>query len=215
MARSLIVLPDDAADPIVDAIANARHSLRIKMFVFSDAVVRNAVIAAKRRGVRVQVILNAARRDGRRDNEYTHKALERVGIDVRDGNSAFDLTHEKSMVVDDATAFIQSFNWAPRNLTKTRDYAVVTSSRRDVADVIEGFDADWHRHSFAPTHGTHLVWCPGPGRDRLCQFIDDTRHRLYVQNERFQDTVIIERLVRAVGVTCGGLLRADDRLFRF
>jgi len=198
MSRSLIVLPDDSADPIVDAIENARHSLRIKVFVFSDPALRNAVIAAKRRGVKVQVILNAARRDGRRDNEYTSKALERADIDVRDGNSAFDLTHEKSMVVDDATAFIQSFNWATRNLTKTRDYAVVTTSRRDVADVIEGFEADWHQRPFEPAHGTHLVWCPGPGRDRLCQFIDDARHRLFLQNERFQDTVIIERLVRAV-----------------
>jgi hypothetical protein len=36
MARSLIVLPDDSAQPILDAIANAKKSLRIKMFVFSD-----------------------------------------------------------------------------------------------------------------------------------------------------------------------------------
>jgi len=198
MARSLIVLPDDSAEPIVDAIDNARSSLRIKMFMFSDPALRNAVIAAGRRGLKVQVILNAARRDGRRDNEPTSKALDRAGIDVRHGNPAFDLTHEKSMVVDDSTAFIQSFNWAGRNLTNTRDYAVATTSRREVAEVIEGFDADWDRHDFAPAHDTHLVWCPGPARDRLCQFIDDARHRLFLQNERLQDTVIIERLVRAV-----------------
>ena len=35
--RSLIVLPDDAAKPILDAIAAAQKSLRVKMFVFSDA----------------------------------------------------------------------------------------------------------------------------------------------------------------------------------
>jgi phosphatidylserine/phosphatidylglycerophosphate/cardiolipin synthase-like enzyme len=44
---------------------------------------------------------------------------------------------------------------------------------------------------------SHLIWCPGPGRDRICDFIDDAKHRLLVQNERYQDTVIIERLVRA------------------
>jgi cardiolipin synthase A/B len=31
------------------------------------------------------------------------------------------------MVVDDRTAFIHSLNWEARNLTETRDYAVVMS----------------------------------------------------------------------------------------
>ena len=36
MSRSLVVLPDDSAKPIVDAIKHAAKSLRIKMFVFTD-----------------------------------------------------------------------------------------------------------------------------------------------------------------------------------
>jgi len=36
MSRSLIVLPDETAKPILDAIDAARESLRIKMFEFSD-----------------------------------------------------------------------------------------------------------------------------------------------------------------------------------
>ena len=40
-----------------------------------------------------------------------------------DSNPAFDLTHEKSMVIDDTTAFVQSLNWETKNLTETRDYA--------------------------------------------------------------------------------------------
>ena len=77
MARSLIVLPDDSARPIVEAIADAKRSLRVKMFVFSDPELLKAVIAAKRRGVKVQVMLNPARRSGEHDNEHTRKVLER------------------------------------------------------------------------------------------------------------------------------------------
>src|SRR5712671_1199611 len=197
MARSLIVLPDDSARPILAAIEGASRTLRVKMFVFSDPGLLHAVIAARRRGVAVRVMLNPARRSGEHDNDATRKALERADIDVKDANPAFDLTHEKSMVVDDETAFVKSLNWATRNLTETRDYAVVTARRHDVAEIIECFEADWHRHVFAPHHKSHLVWCPGPGRDRICQFIDSARHRLFVQNERFQDMLIIERLIRA------------------
>jgi cardiolipin synthase len=216
MTRSLIVLPNDSAKPIVNAIGAAKRSLRIKMFVFADRTLLNAVVAAGRRGVTVKVMLNPARRSGQRDNEHTRTLLERAHVRVRDANPAFDLTHEKSMVVDDATAFVKSFNWATKNLTGTRDYAVVTTNRHDVGDVIDGFEADWHRQAFSARQETHLVWCPGPGRDRICQFIDEARHRLFVQNERIQDAVVIERLVRAGqrGVKIDVMARAPHTLKR-
>jgi len=216
MARSLIVLPDDSATPILDAIGGASRTLRVKMFAFSDAALLEALIAAKRRGVKVRVMLNLARRDGEHDNDATAKALERAGIDVKDANPAFALTHEKSMVVDEAVAFVKSLNWTTRNLTETRDYAVATTRRRDVAEVIECFEADWRRQTFDPPAKNHLVWCPGPGRERICEFIDSARHRLFVQNERFQDTVIVERLVRAAqrGVKVDVMARPPHTLKR-
>jgi phosphatidylserine/phosphatidylglycerophosphate/cardiolipin synthase-like enzyme len=167
------------------------------MFVFSDPALLKAAIAAKRRGVRVRVMLNPARRSGEEDNEVTRSVLASAGIEVKDANPAFVLTHEKSMVVDDATAFVESFNWTTKDLTETRDYAIVTQRRHDLAEIIDCFESDWHRQTFDPSETSHLIWCPGSGRDRICRFIDEARHRLFVQNERFQDAVIIERLVRA------------------
>ena len=199
MSRELIVLPDDSAAPILAAIDGAARTLRVKMFVFSDPTLLQAVLAAKRRGVKVRVMLNPARRSGEQDNEATRQALERAHIEVQDANPAFDLTHEKSMVVDDRAAFVESLNWTTKNMTETRDYAVVTKSRHEVAEIVECFETDWRREAFAPPESSQLVWCPGPGRDRICRFIDETRHSLFVQNERFQDSVIIERLVRAAG----------------
>ncbi|HKB10442.1 MAG TPA: phospholipase D-like domain-containing protein [Vicinamibacterales bacterium] len=197
MARSLIVLPDDSAAPIVHSIEGAKRSLRVKMFVFSDPALLQAVIAAKRRGVKVSIMLNPSRRSGEHDNDATRRALDRAGIAVRYANPAFDLTHEKSMVIDDGTAFVKSLNWTTENLTETRDYAVITDRPHEVREIVDCFEADWHREEFEPNDRTHLIWCPGPGRDRICRFIDEAKHRLFVQNERYQDSVIIERLVRA------------------
>jgi phosphatidylserine/phosphatidylglycerophosphate/cardiolipin synthase-like enzyme len=186
------------------------------MFVFSDPTFLKAVVAAKRRGVKVRVMLNPARRSGEQDNEATRAALERVDIEVKDANPAFDLTHEKSMVVDDETAFIKSLNWATKNLTETRDYAVVTTSGHEVAEIVECFEADWHRETFDPHDESRLIWCPGAGRDRICRVVDAARHRLFVQNERFQDMVIIEHLVRAArrGVTVHVMARPSHTLKR-
>jgi len=197
MSRSLVVLPDDSARPMLDAINHASRSLRIKMFVFSDPAILQAVVAAHKRGVDVRVMLNPARRSGESENEESRKLLTSAGVNVLDSNPAFDLTHEKSMVVDDESAFVMSFNWEPRNLTETRDYAVVTSAHHEVAEIIECFDADWTRKPFTPGDQSHLIWCVGNGRQRIGQFIDEAKHTLWLQNERYQDPVIIERLVKA------------------
>ena len=196
-SRSLIVLPDDAATPILEAISRAKKSLRIKMFVFSDPALIDAVIEAHQRGVKTQVMLNPERRSGEEDNEATRRKLTKAGVAVKDSNPAVDLTHEKSMVADDEVAFVKSLNWATKNLTETRDYAVVTDHRHEVGEIVECFEADWERGKFDPGTEARLIWCPINGRDRIAQFIDHAKHTLFVQNERYQDAIILERLVRA------------------
>jgi cardiolipin synthase A/B len=214
MTHTLIVLPNHTAKPILEAIHGARKSLRVKMFVFSDPALQKAVIEAKKRGVKVRVMLNPARRSGEPENEATRKKLQAAGVEVQDSNPVFEVTHEKSMVVDDRVAFIQSLNWASKNLTGTRDYAVVTSRGNEVDEVIACFEADWNRKPFAVDSTTLLIWCNQNGRDRVAQFIDDAKHTLFVQNERYQDTVIIERLVRAKmrGVKVHVMARSPHKL---
>jgi cardiolipin synthase A/B len=214
MSRSLVVLPDDSAQPILDAINGATKSLRVKMFIFSDPALLKAVIEAQHRGVKVRVMLNPARRSGEAENEESRKTLSKAGVEVLDSNPAFDLTHEKSMVVDDRTAFVKSLNWETKNLTETRDYAVVTDHGHEVGEIIDCFEADWHRKSFDPGEHAHLIWCCGNGRNKIAEFIDQSKHTLFLQNERYQDSIIIERLVRAKerGVTVHVMARPPHTL---
>jgi cardiolipin synthase len=197
MSRSIIVLPDDSAKPIVEAINGAKESIRVKMFIFSDPTLLQTVVDAQRRGVKVRIMLNPERRDGEKENDESRKMLTDAGVEVIDSNPHFDLTHEKSMVIDDTTAFVQSLNWETKNITETRDYAVVTTHKHEVEEIMECFDADWNRTHFHAGDHSHLIWCIGNGRQRLGQLIDDAKHSLWLQNERYQDPTIIEHLVRA------------------
>ena len=143
MARTLIVLPDDTAQSVKDAIDSASRSLRIKMFVLSEPTLLDAVIAAKHRGVQTRVLLNPYRRSGEHENEASRGRLQRAGVEVKDANPAFEVTHEKSMVVDETAAFVGSFNWTVKNLGETRDYGVITTHHHDVEEIGACFDADW------------------------------------------------------------------------
>jgi len=197
MPHRLLVMPDDTVQPILEAIHGAKKSIRVKMFLFSHPELLSAVIEAKQRGVQVRVMLNPARRSGKPENQATQRKLKAAGLEVIDSNPHFEVTHEKSMVVDDEVAYIKSFNWDVKDLTESRDYAVVTSHAGEVAEVIRCFDADWERKPFIVDDDALLIWCTANGRNRIARFIDAAQHTLFAQNERYQDSVIIERLVRA------------------
>ena len=89
MSRSLIVLPDDSAKPILDAIDAAGKSLRIKMFALSDPRILEALIRAHKRAVKIRVMLNPARRSAagsrpaKASNVLPSSALRRSSICAR------------------------------------------------------------------------------------------------------------------------------------
>jgi phosphatidylserine/phosphatidylglycerophosphate/cardiolipin synthase-like enzyme len=198
MTHRLIVLPDDTAKPLIDALDGAKRSVNIRMFLFTDPDMVQAVKAAQQRGVKVRVMLNPQRRDGSAENEETRKALSDNGVEVRDSSPAFALTHQKSMVIDGEAGYVESLNWETRDLTETRDYAVVTTDALEVSEMLRCFEADWTQTEFKPDPASRLIWCPNNGRARIAAFIDSARQSLWLQNERYQDTVIVERLVRAL-----------------
>src|SRR4030095_2509133 len=105
MSHSLIVLPDDTARPILDALAAARSSLNIRMFLFTDPTPIAPVLAAHRRGVKVRVMLNPARRSGEEENKESRKVLAAAGIDVRNNNPEVDLSHQTALVCNEENGF--------------------------------------------------------------------------------------------------------------
>jgi cardiolipin synthase A/B len=90
-----------------------------------------------------------------------------------------------------------SLNWDTKNLTGTRDYATVTRHAHEGGEISVCFEADWSRTPFKPGSHSHLILRGDNGRARIAPFIDDVKRTLFLQNERYQGPVIIERLVRA------------------
>ena len=199
MSRSAIVLPDAGAAPIVALLQSAQASLRLKIVEFDAPELIEAVAAPARRGVKVRVLFNKAGRGGVSDNAAARAALQAAGVEVADAPHKLSVVHEKSLVVDDERALVMSCDWTAAGLAEARDYALLTKHRREVEEIAACFDADWAHQAFKPHgHGRlRLVWGPLNARQRIADFIDAARHTLVVQNARYQDPVMIERLVRA------------------
>jgi phosphatidylserine/phosphatidylglycerophosphate/cardiolipin synthase-like enzyme len=167
------------------------------MFLFTEPRLVREVICAHHRGVSVRVLLNPPRTSVPHRNEETFRALSAAGVSTKWTGPEFMVTHEKSMVVDERAAFVQSLNWAPRHFAETRDHCIITVDPAEVREVVSCFDADWDRRIFDDGENALLIWCNGNARMRLARFIDRAKHYLFLQNERFVDIWLLDRLFRA------------------
>ena len=206
----LIVQPDDGTAPVVELIDGAQKSLRVKQFTLTDSTLMSALIHAHQRHVDVRIMLNPHRSSGDRANDESFKALHQAGLKIEWSNPAFAVTHEKSMTIDDTVTLISTFNFATKYFTETRDYGIVTAEPTQVAEVIAGFEADWHRKPFQPKQDSGLLWSSNNSRQIMAWFIDTAKKDLIVQHPKFVDATIVERIAAArkrgvkVRLLCGG-----------
>jgi phosphatidylserine/phosphatidylglycerophosphate/cardiolipin synthase-like enzyme len=208
--QRLLVMPDDGVDAVVALIEEASEQLLLKQFKLQSVAVEEALQRALGRGVQVRVMLNPHTSGGDRWNDEAFTRLQAWGIDTAWTSEAFPVTHEKSMVVDQHTALVATFNLADKYFTETRDYGVLTYNPAVVAQVIAGFEADWQRVFFQPDLGVGLVWSSAHSRGQMARIVDAATRTLWIQHPKFVDAVILERIISArergvkVRVLCGG-----------
>ena len=207
----LIIQPDEGTAPVVELIDGAKKSLRVKQFTLTDSAVMSALIRAHQRERRRADHAQSAPLVGRpRQRRVVQGAASHAGLKVEWSNPAFAVTHEKSMVIDDAMALIATFNLATKYFTETRDYGIVTDDPAQVAQVIAGFEADWHRKPFEPDDDSGLLWSSNNSRHIMAWFIDTAKKELVIQHPKFVDATIVERIAAArkrgvkVRLLCGG-----------
>ena len=125
-------------------------------------------------------MLNAARSGGDRANDESYEQFLDVGIAVQRSNPKFYVTHEKSIVVDEKTAFVATFNLMEKYFTLTRDYGIITDNPYHVAQIVEVFNADWEHLDWDCSAYEGLLWSDSNSRYYMAQFIDTATERLDV-----------------------------------
>jgi cardiolipin synthase A/B len=167
LSASWLASVDEAYRQMLAALATARTSVRLEIYIFKPGepgdLFRDALVAAALRRVKVRVLL-----DGFGSNELPPdywRALEEAGGAAGVFNPlALDRlvirNHRKLLVVDDETAFVGGFNIAPEYVGDG-----VTRGWRDLGIVLSGtvvrclaasFDAMWAYREFLHPHGIRL-----------------------------------------------------------
>lgn len=117
-------LPDhkDAVYRIQKLIDNARNTIRIAMFTWTRRDLAQSIIAAKKRGVDVQVVIDS--QSGKGASAHIVKLLKNNGIDAR-LSPAGPLLHHKFMYIDSTTLVNGSANWTRAAFKQNNDCFIV------------------------------------------------------------------------------------------
>ncbi len=144
--RDLVWSPTDAQRHLVALINGARRTLRIYSEEMGDATVIDALVAAARRGVTVQVC--GENTDGEYDSAFTRLARAGARISYFSSPSGFYI-HGKVIEADYGTAraraFIGSENFSATSLTRNRELGLITAAHSILASIARTFAADFAR----------------------------------------------------------------------
>lgn len=192
----LVVEPSDGGKAIADAISGAKTSVHMTMYLLSNSGIVNALIARKKAGVDVKVVLNRTFPDPGFDNTPEYDQLAQNGVSVTWAPASFTYTHAKCVVIDGTVAWIMTMNLTFSSPTANREYLVEDDDPVDVAEAEALFEADF---SGQPGVASKLLVAPLNARERLTALINFATTTLDVEAETLSDVPIVAALQAAKG----------------
>lgn len=120
----LWVLPEDpnAVQRMIDLFRSAKKSIKVAMFTWTRVDFTQELIAAAKRGVQVQAVLD--RYAGKGASAKVVRLFEQAGIPVR-LSTGQGLLHYKFAYIDDSILVNGSANWTNSAFTRNDDYFIV------------------------------------------------------------------------------------------
>ena len=137
---------DDISGLIVKRIAEAKASVQVQAYLFTDRRIANALLAARKRGLEVDVVADASQSAS---GGLPHlKALQRSGVRVwLDGAHA--AAHDKVIILDGEAVLTGSYNFTASAQSRNAENVVlITGETALAARFVQNFDL--HRGHSTP-----------------------------------------------------------------
>ena len=193
-AVKIIVEPSDNGAAITQAIVDAKTSVHMTMYLLSATGVVNALIAQKKAGRDVKVVLNQTFPDPSFDNNFEYTQLKNAGVSVVWAPAGFTFTHEKCVIIDGTTAWIMTMNLTASS-PQNREFLAVDTDPSDVAEAETIFEGDFTGQS--PVVSGKLVVAPVNAREKLTNLVNGAVTTLDIEGESFSDDALEPAVVAA------------------
>jgi phosphatidylserine/phosphatidylglycerophosphate/cardiolipin synthase-like enzyme len=183
--------------------AAARKSIDMEMYELTDPREIAALVAARRRGLVVRVLLDSAF-EIQKTNAAAFDVLKAGGVQVRWAPRS-TIFHIKLTAFDGTTADISTANLTPKYYSTTRDAAVIDTYPVQVAAIEKTFDNDWNggNPSSDESNAPGLVWSPD-AESAMVNQIESAHTSVDFTSEELSDPYIYDALATVAqrGIRC-------------
>lgn len=194
--EQLITEPDMGREPILAMMNNAKSSIKLVIYGLTDKQFINALINAKDQGKNVQVLLEPSPYLAQAENNYAKQTLRANDFDLQLPNPDYKLTHQKTLVIDQNTAVIMTFNFTNATFKKERNFALIITDPDEIQEIQRVFSADW-QHIAVTVNNPNLVWSPNNSREKILDFINNAHQSIKIYAEGLSDSQVIGALAKA------------------
>lgn len=182
----IFIEPEDSRSKIIEEIKNAKNTIDLEIYLFSDEQILNTIIDAKKRGVNIRVILEEEPYQGYSSNNNIKNKLSLYGISTKWDNRVYQFTHSKFFIIDKKTAIIMNLNLTKSSFTKNREFAVITTDKETVSEISRVFKADWERKPYKEKNNS-LVVSPENSRKKIENLLLSAQSEILIYAEGIDD----------------------------
>jgi phosphatidylserine/phosphatidylglycerophosphate/cardiolipin synthase-like enzyme len=196
---------------LLSLIGRARKSIALSCFDIDDPEVAEALIAARRRGVQVEIVTDTDNIRDKLDPSLPRAIIEEMaeaGIVIRDDKRRAFM-HQKYMVVDRRMVWLGSMNLSSRSLYHHNNNAVLIQSRPVAANFQREFTQLFRRNEFdkPPARLAHprvamedatvrTYFSPRGGtREAILELVSTARTSIYFMAFAFTDRDLATALI--------------------
>lgn len=193
----LIIEPDAGREPILSAMHQAHQSIDLAMYGLTDPTLLDALIAEKKAGKNVNVLLEPLPYRSETQNNFAIARLRQANIPLQFPSKDFKLIHQKTFIFDHQRAMVMTFNLTRSTFTKNeRNFAIVIDDPAMVKEIAEVFSTDW-QHKNNAVHHPQLIWSPNHSREKIIDFILSANKTLNIYAQDISDYKTIGALAKA------------------
>jgi hypothetical protein len=141
---SALFSPDgEVRSRIISEISKARSSIDIAIYSFTADEIRDALVAAKSRGVAIRIIADSSQASGQGSEIAT---LEGLGFNLkRMSGESGGIMHNKYMIIDSSLLVTGSYNWSANAEDNNYENAIFIEGVSVIQDYIADFEKLWEK----------------------------------------------------------------------
>ncbi len=195
-ADTLIVEPDDGKGPLLTAIAQAKSSVALATYGFTDTHLMQALAQAQNTGKNVRVLLEPHPYKIEDENHQAIQFLQHAQVPLHMPGSQFHFLHQKTLVLDRNRTFVMTFNFTHSSFNRERNFALLIIDPAMVQEIQRVFDADWEQKKVV-VQQPNLVWSPDNSRKKIMALIQQAQSEIKIYTQNIEDYEMIGALANA------------------